>query len=265
MDTPVRAEVVVDLDAIRHNVRLLVDRAAANGAATMAAVKADGYGHGAIPVARAAVEAGATWLGACSLAEAIALRDAGLTVPILAWLDLLDTDRAPGVAADIDLAASSVTELLALVDAVNRAGRPASVHLKIDTGMTRHGCPPADWPALVAAAAKAERDGAIRVVAVWSHLASADEPGHKSVDEQVERFHTAYHQAIGAGLTPIRHLANAAATLTRPDLHYDLVRPGIACYGLNPVNVDVDLRPAMTFRSAVAATKRVPAGESVRG
>jgi len=263
VDTPVRAEVVVDLDAIRHNVRLLVDLAAANGAATMVAVKADGYGHGAIPVARAAVAAGATWLGACSLAEAIALRDAGLTVPILAWLDLLDTDRAPGIAAGIDLTASSVPELRALVDAAERAGRPARVHLKIDTGMTRHGCPPADWLALVGAAAAAERDGAIRVVAVWSHLACADEPGHKSVDEQAERFDTGYCQAVDAGLTPIRHLANTAATLTRPDLHFDLVRPGIGCYGLNPVRVDVDLRPAMTFRSVVAATKRVPAGESV--
>jgi len=259
--TPVRAEVVVDLDAIRHNVGLLVDRAAATGAATMIAVKADGYGHGAIPVARAAVEAGATWLGACSLAEAVALREAGLTVPILAWLDLLDTDRAPGIAAGIDVAASSVAELRVLADAADRAGRPARVHLKIDTGMTRHGCPPAEWPALVTAAA--QRAGAVEVVAVWSHLACADEPGHKSVDEQAERFDVGYRQAVDAGLTPIRHLANAAATLTRPDLHFDLVRPGIACYGLNPVDVDVDLRPAMTFRSAVASTKRVPAGESV--
>jgi alanine racemase len=258
--TPVRAEVVVDLDAIRHNVRLLAGLAAASGAATMLAVKADGYGHGAVPVARAAVDAGAGWLGACSLAEALALRDAGLTVPILAWLDLPDTDRTPGITADIDLAASSIFELTALARAADRAGKPARVHLKIDTGMTRNGCPPPEWPDLVATAAKHD---AIEVVAVWSHLACADEPDDPSVNAQAARFATAYQQATDAGLTPIRHLANSAATLTRPDLHFDLVRPGIACYGLNPVAVDADLRPAMTFRSAVVATKRVPAGESV--
>jgi alanine racemase len=261
--TPVRAEVVVDLDAIRHNVRLLAGLAAASGAATMIAVKADGYGHGAVPVARAAVQAGATWLGACSLDEAFALRDAGLTASILAWLDLLDVDRAPGIAAGIDLAASSLDELRTLQNAADRAGRPARVHLKIDTGLSRNGCPPSEWPALVAAATRAELDGSIKTIAVWSHLACADEPGDKSVDEQAERFDLAYRQATDAGLTPIRHLANAAATLTRPDLHFDLVRPGIACYGLNPVPLDVDLRPATSFRSAVVSTKRVPAGESV--
>ncbi len=118
--TPVRAEVVVDLDAIRHNVRLLAGLAAASGAATMLAVKADGYGHGAVPVARAAVEAGAAWLGACSLAEALMLREAGLTVPILAWLDLPDVDRTPGIRADVDLAASSTDELTALARAADR-------------------------------------------------------------------------------------------------------------------------------------------------
>ncbi len=261
VDTPVRAEVVVDLDAIRHNVRLLADLAA--GAATMIVVKADGYGHGAIPVARAAVQAGASWLGASSLDEALALRDAGLTVPILAWLDLLDADRTAGVTADIDLSASSRDELDAVRVAAGRAGRRARVHLKIDTGMTRNGCQPAEWPALVAEAARAQREGAVEIVAVWSHLACADEPTDKSVDEQAEQFDLAYRQAVDAGLTPIRHLANAAAVLTRPDLHFDLVRPGIACYGLNPVPVAVDLRPAMTFRSAVVATKRVPAGASV--
>ncbi len=236
--TPVRAEVVVDLDAIRHNVRLLAGLAAASGAATMLVAKADGYGHGAVPVARAAVEAGAGWLGSCSLAEALILREAGLTVPILAWLDLPDTDRTPGITADVDLAASSVPELTALARAADRAGKPARVHLKIDTGMTRNGCPPADWPDLVEAAAKLDE---IDVVAVWSHLACADEPADPSVDAQAARFDTAYQQAKAAGLTPIR----------------------IACYGLNPVPVDADLRPAMTFRSAVVATKRVPAGESV--
>ena len=256
-DVP-RAEVSVDLDAIAHNVRLLAERA--QGAATMAVVKADAYGHGAVPVAQAALAAGATWLGGCSLAEALALREAGIGAPILSWLETVGVDFAPAVAADVDVSASSVRELDAIVRGALRAGRPARVHLKIDTGLTRNGCPAADWPALVAAAASAEP---VQVVAVWSHLACADEPGHPSIDNQAKRFDDAYRVALAAGLKPMRHLANSAATLTRPDLHFDLVRVGIAMYGLNPLPQREDLRPAMSFRSSVALVKRVPAGESV--
>ncbi|NKQ56314.1 alanine racemase [Amycolatopsis sp. K13G38] len=255
-----RAEVVVDLHAIRHNLRLLAGRASQSGASTMAVVKADGYGHGALPVARAALEAGASWLGACSLAEAIALRDAGITARLFSWLDLPDVDFTPGVAADIDISVSSADELARVAAAANRAGKRARVHLKIDTGLSRNGCPPYAWPALVKAA-KAE--SAVEVVALWSHLACADEPGHPSIDMQAGRFHTAYEIAREAGLEPLRHLANSAATLTRPDLHFDLVRPGIAMYGLNPVPQAEDLRPAMTFKSTVVLTKRIEAGESV--
>jgi alanine racemase len=254
-----RAEVVVDLDAVRHNVRLLATRAGASGAATMAVVKADAYGHGAVPVATAAIEAGATWLGSCSLAEALALRDAGLEARILSWLDLPGTDLAPGVTADIDLSASSVGELYAIADAGHRAGARPRVHLKIDTGLSRNGCPLYEWPALIEAATRSDVD----VVAIWSHLACADEPGHKSVDIQADRFDHAHRVAQDAGLTPKRHLANSAATLTRPDLHFDLVRVGIAMYGLNPVPQPENLKPAMTFRSSVALTKRLAAGESV--
>lgn len=263
VDTPVRAETVVDLDAIRHNVGLLAGLAADSGAVTMVAVKADGYGHGAVPVSRAALDGGATWLGACSQAEALALRAAGLTAPMLAWLDLPTVDRTPGVAANVDFSASSAVELAALTRAAAAAGRPARVHLKIDTGMGRNGCPPADWSDLVERAVKAQRRGTVEVVAVWSHLACADVPDHPSVDLQAARFAAAYRETVEAGLTPMRHLANSAATLTRPDLHFDLVRPGIACYGLNPVEQRFDLRPAMTFHSSVISTKRLPAGEAV--
>ena len=251
----------MDLDAIRHNVALLAARAP--GAATMAVVKADGYGHGALPVARAALEAGATWLGSCSLAEALALREGGVTAPVLSWLDVPETDLAPGVAADVDLAASSLRELAAIAEGARRAGRTARVHLKIDTGLSRNGCQPRDWPDLVEAAAKAQAGGHVEVVAVWSHLACADEPGHPATDAQADRFAQAYDTALAAGLRPLRHLANSAATLDRPDLHFDMVRVGIAMYGLNPLPTREDLRPAMTFRSSVALTKRIDAGESV--
>jgi alanine racemase len=258
-----RAEVTIDLDAIRHNVALLSGRAAASGAETMAVVKADGYGHGAVPVARAALDGGATWLGSCSLGEALALREAGLTARVLSWLDTVDTDLAPGVAADVDLSAASTGQLDAIVSGATRVGRPARVHLKIDTGLARNGCPAELWPALVDAAAAAQLAGRIEVIAVWSHLACADEPGHPSVDEQAKRFDDAYRIARAAGLSPRRHLANSAATLNRADLHFDMVRVGIAMYGLNPLPHKEDLRPAMLFRSSVAMTKRVPAGESV--
>ncbi|TVT49469.1 alanine racemase [Amycolatopsis rhizosphaerae] len=254
------AEVVVDLGAVRHNVRLLAARAAESGAATMAVVKADGYGHGAVPVAKAALEAGATWLGSCSLAEALALRAAGITARVFSWLDLPEVDYAPGIVQNVDLSASTPEQLARIAATARRVGLPARVHLKIDTGLSRSGCTPRDWPELVKAAA-AEPD--VEVVAIWSHLACADEPGHPSIDRQAERFRSAYEIAREAGLNPLRHIANSAAALSRPDLRFDLVRPGIAIYGLNPLPQREDLRPAMTFRSTVVLTKRIDAGESV--
>src|SRR5581483_5700625 len=156
MPSPVspRAEAAVDLAAIRHNVSLLSASASATGAATMAVVKADGYGHGAVAVGAAALEAGATWLGVCTIAEAMALRGGGITAPILSWLDLADDDYTPAVAGGIDLSVSSVRQLAAVRSAAIAADRPARVHLKIDTGLSRNGAQPADWPDLVTAAAK---------------------------------------------------------------------------------------------------------------
>jgi alanine racemase len=261
-----RAEVAVDLGAIRHNVTILTGLASRSGAGVMAVVKAEGYGHGSVAVARAALSAGASWLGVCTLDEALALRDGGITAPILSWLDLPDVDFAAGVARDIDLSVASVTELGLVRSAAEVAGRPARVHLKIDTGLSRNGCSEADWPGLVRAAAEAAASGVIDVIAVWSHLAHGDEPTHPMLDRQAARLDAAWQLARDAGLHPIRHLANSGATLTRPDLHYDLVRPGIAVYGLDPIGPPPSrfgLRPAMTFRTRVALVKRVPAGEGV--
>jgi alanine racemase len=198
--------------------------------------------------------------------EALALRAGGITAPVLSWLDLPDDDYRAGVAADVDLSVSSLTQLAAVRVAAERVGRPARVHLKIDTGLSRNGCAEADWADLVGAAARASAEGAVQVIAVWSHLAHADEPDHPMLDRQAARLDAAFRAARDAGLHPIRHLANSAATLTRPDLHYDLVRPGIAVYGLDPIGPPPSafgLRPAMTFRTRVALVKRVPAGEGV--
>jgi len=259
-----RVEAAVDLGAVRHNVSLLV--AAASGSAIMAVVKAEGYGHGAVPVARAALEAGATWLGVCTLDEALELRAAGIGAPVLSWLHLPDDDFLPAVAAGVDLSAASRAHLAAVLDGARRAGRSARLHLKIDTGLGRNGAAADDWPDLLDDAAKAEAEGVAEVVAIWSHLAHADEPGHPMLDVQAARLTAAWQSAVDRGLAPIRHLANSAATLTRPDLHFDLVRPGIAVYGLDPLGRPVarsPLRPAMTLSARVALVKRVQAGEGV--
>ncbi|MER7080693.1 alanine racemase [Saccharopolyspora kobensis] len=265
-DQPVhRADLRIDVGAIRHNVRVLSARARESGARTMTIVKSDGYGHGAVTVGRAALESGADCLGVASPGEALQLRAAGITAPVFCWLYVVDEDFAPMIAEDVELSASSLEVLQRIEAAATAQDRIARVHLKIDTGLSRSGCPAELWPALVEAAAKAEADGHVEVVAVWSHLACADELDHPSIEEQAERFRRAHEQARAAGLNPIRHLANSAAVLTRPDLHFELVRPGIAVYGLDPVPQDGDhgLRPAMTFRSSVALTKRIAAGESV--
>jgi alanine racemase len=257
-----QAEIRVDLAAIRANVSRLRQGTSAE---VMAVVKADAYGHGMVPVARAALEAGATWLGVCTIEEALGLREAGITAPVLAWLLVPGLPLAEAVAADVDLSAASVGLLDEIVAAAKRVGRPARTHIKVDTGLARGGATAADWPALCEAAAKAEANGDVRLVGVWSHLVDADAPDRPTTDRQLERFAEAVDVAARLGVTPsCRHIANSAATLTRPDAHLDLVRAGIAVYGLSPVpGRDFGLRPAMTVRSRVMLTKRVPAGAGV--
>jgi alanine racemase len=263
-----RIEAVVDLAAIRHNVALLAGLAGASGASTMAVVKADGYGHGAVEVASAALDAGATWLGVCTLEEAAQLRDAGIGAPVLSWLHVPDEDMTGAVATSVDLGIASPRDLAAAAGAARAAGRPARIHLKIDTGLSRNGCPPHEWGALLDAVAGLADEGVVEPVAVWSHLAHADAPAHPTLDRQAARLDDAHRAATTRLARPLlAHLANSAATLTRPDLHRDLVRPGIAVYGLDPVETPGgsghDLRPAMTFRSRVALVKTVAAGEGV--
>jgi len=257
-----QAEVQVDLDAVADNVALLRGR---TGAEVMAVVKADGYGHGMVPVARTALAAGAGWLGVCTLDEALALRAAGITAPVLAWLLAPGLPLVPAVDQGVDLSTGSAGLLAEIVAAAGAAGRPARVHLKLDTGLNRGGAKPADWAALARAAARAAADGTVEVVGVWSHFAFSDDPGHASVDAQLAGFVDGTALAYRLGVRPaLRHLANSAATLTRPDTHFDLVRTGIATYGLSPVpGRDFGLRPAMTVRARVALAKRVPAGEGV--
>jgi alanine racemase len=259
------SEAVIDLAAIRSNVAHLCSR---TDATVMAVVKADGYGHGLAPSAHAALEGGATWLGVAQLDEALAVRAAGIDAPTLAWLWAPDETDAlhRALDANVDVSVSALWALERVEQWARRTGRTARVHLKIDTGLSRNGAYVDDWPALVDAAARAEALGHVRADGVWSHLACADSPGHPSIDAQIENFEAAVAAARAGGLAPsLRHLANSAATLTRPDTHYDLVRPGVAVYGLNPVPEipAPGLTPAMTLRSHVALSKRVRAGEGV--
>jgi alanine racemase len=259
-----RAEVVVDLDAIAANTAVLRERV---GRPLMAVVKADGYGHGLVPAARAVLAGGADALGVAVLEEALALRAAGVTAPLLAWLHTPGTDYAAALAADVEVSVSAEWALEEVVAAARATGLTARVQLVADTGLSREGATPADWPGLVAAAARAQADGEISVVGLWSHMAYADAPTHPTIAAQVRVFEEAVALARGAGLTDARrHLANSAATIALPDTWYDMVRPGIAVYGLDPMGGDAathGLRPAMTVRATVALTKRVPAGVGV--
>jgi alanine racemase len=259
-----RAEVVVDLDAIAANVATLRERV---GRPLMAVVKADGYGHGMVPAARAALAGGADSLGVAVVEEALALRAAGVTAPLLAWLNGPGEDFAAALAADVEVSVNAEWGLAEVVDAARATGRTARVHLFADTGLSREGATPADWPGLVAAAARAQADGEVIVTGLWSHLAYADSPHHPTIGAQVRVFDEAVATARAAGLTEARrHLANSAATVALPETWYDLVRPGVAVYGLDPLGGDParhGLRPAMTVQARVALTKRVPAGVGV--
>ncbi|WP_460357277.1 alanine racemase [Mycobacterium sp. ZZG] len=254
----------VDLDAIAHNVAVL--REHAGSAAVMAVVKADGYGHGATRVARAALAAGAAELGVATLAEALALRVDGVTARVLSWLHPPGTDFAPALLADVDVAVSSQRQLGDVLDAAARTGVTANVSVKADTGLCRNGVSEAEYPAVVDTLRRARSDGAVRVRGLMSHLAHGDTPEHPFNDVQARRLTDMAVTARSSGVTyEVVHLANSPAALTRPDLAFDMVRPGIAVYGQTPIpeRGDMGLRPAMTVRCPVAKLRQVRAGDAV--
>ncbi|MGV9802311.1 alanine racemase [Mycobacterium sp. NPDC003449] len=260
----VSAQAVVDLGAIQHNVRVL--REHAGSAQVMAVVKADGYGHGAVPVAEAALAAGAAEIGVATIPEALALRAAGITAPVLCWLHPPGTDFSPAVAADVEVGLSSVRQLDEVLAAVSSTGRTATVTVKVDTGLSRNGVSAADYPAMLAALGRAEADGAIRVRGIMSHLVHGDDPGNPFNGLQGERLTEMRGLAQRHSVTfDVAHLCNSPAAMTRPDLTYDMVRPGIAVYGLSPIpeRGDMGLRPAMTLKCPVALVRSVRAGDGV--
>ena len=264
---PATASAEIDLAAFRANVATLA--AHVGPAALMVVVKADAYGHGAAACAREARVAGASWLGVATPTEALLLRAAGDTGRLLCWLYGPNEDLSPLVASDVDVSASSAEDVSRLVAAAAVAERVARVHLKVDTGLTRNGAPERAWDELFAAAAEAEEAGAVEVVGLWSHLAAADEPGHPSIALQLAAFDRAYTVARLAGVRPrLRHLANSAGALVLPEARFDLVRVGIAAYGVEPApglaaRADVELVPVMRLRAQLALVKPIDAGTGV--
>ncbi|MFF3564575.1 alanine racemase [Streptomyces sp. NPDC002574] len=266
-DTNLRAQATIDLAALRSNVAALRARAPRSG--LMAVVKADAYGHGMVPSARAALEAGAAWLGAATPEEALALRAAGITAPVLCWLWTPNGPWRDAVEAGIDVTVSGLWALREAAAAAEATDRTARVQLKADTGLGRNGAQPGDWADLVTAARAAEKAGLVKVTGLWSHFACADEPGHPSNAAQLAVFRTALESAERAGLRPeVRHMANSPATLTLPEAHFDLVRTGVAMYGISPIPQvggpeEFGLRPVMTLSARLASVKRVPGGHGV--
>ncbi|GAA4852752.1 alanine racemase [Kitasatospora terrestris] len=270
LTTGARAEATIDLGALRDNLAALRERVA--GPELMAVVKADAYGHGAVRCAREAVAAGARWLGTATPEEALALRAAGIgpdRARILCWLWTPGGPWQEALRQRIDVSVSGRWALAELLAAVRETGVSARVHLKVDTGLGRNGCQPHDWPDLVDEALRAQAEGLLEVVGLWSHFAAADEPGHPSIQAQLDSFAAALAFAEGAGVRPeVRHLANSPATLTLPQSHYDLVRPGLAMYGLSPVPdlggpADYGLRPVMSLTARLALVKSAPGGHGV--
>ncbi len=246
-------EALIDTGAITSNVETL--RAAVGGVRSMVVVKANGYGHGAVRSARAALEGGAHWLGVADVVEAQELRAAGITAPVLAWLHDPSTDLQTAIAAGIDLGVNH-PEQLDLVASL--AGR-AMVHLKVDSGLGRNGAAPAEWQRFFAAAAAHERAGRIVVRGLWSHLANA---GAVADAAQIQQFEAALAAARAAGLDPeFVHLAATAAALGVPESRFGLVRFGLGAYGLSPHEEPVaGLTPAMQLSASIVGVKRVAAG-----
>ncbi len=268
------AQAVIDLGAIAHNVGLL--REYAGPARLMVVVKADGYGHGAVRVARAALAAGADELGVATISEALRVRADGIDAPLLAWLHAPGADYAAALTADVEVAVSSLEQLGELIEAARATGRQAITTVKVDTGLNRNGVPAEHTRDLFEAVAKAQAEQSIRLRGIMSHFAYADQPGNPSIDMQIGRFNEALELVRGLGLRyELAHLSNSAATLTRPDARYDMVRAGIALYGINPMpgaaesatsgrgDESFGLIPAMSLTCAVSSVKPVRAGEGV--
>jgi alanine racemase len=257
----------IDLAAIRENVTTL--QKLAHNSQVMAVVKADAYGHGLIPVSKAARQGGATWLGTALLEEAITLRKSGDTGRILTWLGTNDDQWLECVELGIDVSVSSIDNASEIIGAAKQTGKTALVHLKVDTGLGRNGVMPNDLADLANVLLAAKASGLVELVAVWTHFALADAPSSPTITKQLEILDESYKYLVSVGFKDLmKHAANSAATLTAPHAHFDLVRPGIAVYGMTPggevgLASEYGLRPAMTLKANAALVKTMPAGHGI--
>jgi len=259
-----RAQVEVDLAAIAANVARLQKHA---GVPIMAVVKADAYGHGLVPVAQTAISAGAQWLGVALLSEAISMREARISTPILAWLVPPGSDYWSAIEADIDLAVPSIEIFEEILSAGKSANRRPRIHIEVDTGMSRGGFL-GEWESFLERIAASKDE--VEIVGFFSHFARADEPGQAQNAAQLRRFVQMSDDLNEIGIEPeIHHLSNSAATLVDASSHFDLVRTGIAMYGLTPdiqnlgTSKQLGLKPAMTLRAKLHLVKDVPADTPV--
>lgn len=265
MAEPVGAA-TIDLGALQANLATIRSHTRSTIAAI---VKANGYGHGMVPVGQALVEAGADYLGVAQLAEALDLRRHIPDVPILTWLYAPGTDLADAVEAGLEISVGAPWAIDEITAAVTRARTPARIHIEVDTGMARGGFAPESLPEAAPSLAKAQARGAVEIIGLWSHLARADEPSSGETQRQLERFADAEDVLRRAGVEPpIRHLANTAGILWHPDTHLDMVRPGIGLYGMSPEPAvasaaDLGLLPVMTLTSTVVAVREAAAGTGV--
>lgn len=253
----------IDLAQISANARAII---AATNKPLMAVVKADAYGHGLVPAAHAAIQGGATWLGTAFIDEALKLRDAGITAPILAWLTPPADDFAKALEFTIDLSVSSLDQLSAILSASDVTGVKPRIHLKVDTGMTRSGALD-EFPALVNAISQFIDEERIELIGTWSHLACADDPEDPLTQSQLSRFRGALDYLESEGLdSGIRHIANSGAIVHFPELHFDMVRAGLLLYGYVPGGISSDrisVKPVMELSAEIALVKRVPAGSTI--
>lgn len=267
-----RAWVEIDLDALAENVRQ-IRSLLAPGTALLAVVKADAYGHGAVVIAETALRAGATWLGVATVLEGVELRQAGIQAPILLLGAANAKDEIQAIVhwriqptlCTVSQAQAFATVLQTQNPDQSTSADPLPVHLKLDTGMSRLGTP---WQAALDFVQAVSGLPGLQIASVYSHLATADEADSPTLWQQHDRFEQVLTTLKQADLLPpCRHLANSAATLVSPTLHYDLVRVGLSLYGLYPAPhlhiPQVRLRPVLSVKARVTQVKTIAAGTGV--
>jgi len=261
-----RASAEINLSAITQNFKSIKSRTTAD---VLAVVKADAYGHGLIPVSKALEEAGADWFGTALLEEAINLRKSGILKPIISWLTPLGEDFKSAIDLDIDLGIPSVDLLDEVIKAASLTGKTARIHLEIDTGMSRGGVL-SEWDQLIKSVLAGVNLKQLKVIGIWSHFARADEPDELMNQEQLSLFEEKVNQAKAAGIdAQFIHIANSAALFTNKSSHKNIIRSGIALFGLSPDiktigdSSSLGLKPAMKLKAKLNLVKEVKAGSSV--